>query len=1420
MLRRITKYFLFAIAALALIAVSLFGFVQTGPGKRLIADLAGSAASGNGLTVTIRDIDGFVPTRMNAGRIEIADAQGIFASAEGLDVAWDPLALTGGMISAQTVAARRITLQRLPDLPPGTQSSTSSGLQLPRLDIASLNIGEIELAAPVMGQAMRLSLQGNARLVDPAEGLALDFALDRRDLPGRIAGKVRFAPDTRLLDIDIAADEPQGGLIAGLARIEGQPPVNLAVKGKGSLDDFQAMLSFQAGPDLKAQGQVASRRGEAGHAVTADLTGELAGLLPTHLTALFEGSSTLNARLRVDDKLRVAIDDARLRTAGFGATLKGTLAPQSSEAQLRFTIIGGAADRFAGIVAEAAWQDLFVDGSLTGSFGRPQIKAALTASLPRAQGYGAQMLSATVELLPQADGSFAVAADGGAKGLDADDPKVKAALGDTLEFALTGLLGTDGKPALTAATVKLAPLVAEFTGQATPDGAKGQLRLGRLDLAALSPLAGRTLGGQLSAEADLDLAPGMMRLAGRGSSIGVMTGIAALDGLLKGPAELSGSVLRGADGVIVVEDAGLKARDATLAVGGRIDRATVDLNARLALADLALIDPRLSGVAQGTASFSGTLDKLNLTARIAVPAGLAMGKPVEALEITANAADLTGAPKGQLTVSGRVAGKTALGLVSFASLPQGSYRLDAIDLSVGSNRVTGALTGAANGLLSGTVTVEADNLAELSALALTEMSGKLSAQVALASDEGKQNVSVTAKASGLSAGGQAIGRATIDATVTDAFGVPMIDGIVDIAGMIAGGVAVERAKLAAKGTPTDSAVRFDGVVNGTTIAAEGRLAAEGQATALDLRALSLSRSGMRVALAGPARLRVDGSDITIDSFVLATGKGRAAISGEAGKDRLALDVRLAALPLSLARLGGYDGDLSGTLEGTIKVTGKPQSPDGRYDVRIAGLSNPDIVRSGASPFDITLAGDLRGGRAQVAMTIRNDQLQNTQVTGAVMLAEQVLDLRARGEVALSIANAVLAASGNRLAGKATIDATVNGTFAQPVVRGKVRIADGRFDDVVNGVAISKINGDITGAGRALVLDNLRGQTRNGGAVTLAGRITVDSAAGIPMDVSITFDNAALVSSETARLIADGKVQASGPILSRPKVSGRVAIRRLDINLPDKLSGRAKAIEVRHLNKAPGKKLAGAKASDDKRKAAAKPSTFIADLDITLAAPNGIFVRGMGIEAELGGDLAIRGTSAEPRSLGGFEVKRGRFDGFGKRLDFDKGVISFNGSLDPELDFVAQSESDGIIAKVLIAGPASEPRISFASTPQLPQDEVISRLLFDKSASELTLGQAGQLAQTIAQLSGSGPGMLDKMRQSLGVDSLDVGTENGGEVGMGKRINDRVYLGVKQGAQPNSSKVTIDVDITRNIRAQGATGADGSTEVGIGAEWEY
>ncbi|QIG52198.1 hypothetical protein G5V57_33565 [Nordella sp. HKS 07] len=1266
---------------------------------------------------------------------------------------------------------------------------------------------------PAKGMVRFATLPENAYRLDP-----IDLTVGANQVKGTIstAGSlitgdlVVDAPD--LSDLSALALTPMAGSLKGTVKLSAEGGKQAAVAN--------ATLSLAAGETITAQGSASIERDQTGRAVLLDLKGALAGLLPGNLRPLFEGDTTLNARLHVDDAKVVRVDDVKLQAAGLGATLKGSVDTNGNTAQLRFRLIGGDAARYATLAPGVQWQDWFVDGSLTGPLGQPAVKAAVTLNMPRAEGYGAEVVSATIEALPQTDGAFAITADGNARGLEAADPKVTEALGDTLDFVIAGALGSDGKPQLTGATIKLAPLAAEFTGRATPVTAQGKLRLNRLDLAALSPLAGRSLGGQITAEADLDMTADILRVTGKGSSTGIVTGIAAVDGLLNGATELTGSVERGSDGVLVVKDANLSAKNLALAVGGRIDRSAADLKADLTLADMALIDPRVSGKVQATAAFSGTLDKLALNSKLSIASGTAMGKPVEGLEVIVTAADLTGAPQGDLSFDGRVAGKPAKGLVRFATLPENAYRLDPIDITVGANQVKGTLSTAGS-LITGDLVVDAPDLSDLSALALTPMAGSLKGTVKLSAEGGKQAAVVKATASAVRVAEQGIGRATVDGTVSDAFGTPGFVGTIVVADSTAGGVRIERANIDGSGTAADSTIRLAARVEGTDVTSEARVRPSGATTVVDLRSLALAKGGVRANLAGPSRIEITGSDVAIDNFVLVTGRGRAAVSGRAGKDRLALDVRLAALPLSLARLGGYQGELNGTLEGTITVAGSPTSPTGRYDIRIAGLSNPDIVRSGSGPFDISANGDLRDQRAMINMTIRNRQIQDARVTGSISLPQMLLDLRVVGGVQLSLANPMLAASGNRLAGRAQINATVTGKASEPNLGGTIRLVDARFDDVVNGVSISKINGDIVGSGRSLVLQNIRGQTVNGGRVTLTGRVTVDPAAGLPADIAIAFDKATLISSDTARLVADGRLQASGPLMLRPKIAGRVQVRRLDINLPDRLSGAARPIEVRHIGAPPGRRLAGARPGAAAKAGPARPArAFIADLDLTLSAPNGIFVRGMGIEAELGGNLSLRGTSAEPRSLGGFEFRRGRFDGFGQRLDFSRGIISFNGSLDPELDFVAQTVSGGITAKVLITGPASQPRISFASTPTLPQDEVIARLLFNRGASELTMSQAAQLAQTIAQLSGSGPGMLDKLRQSLGVDSLDVDTENGGSVGMGKRINDRVYLGVKQGAQPNSSKVTIDLDITRNIRAQGAAGADGSTEVGVGAEWDY
>ena len=233
--------------------------------------------------------------------------------------------------------------------------------------------------------------------------------------------------------------------------------------------------------------------------------------------------------------------------------------------------------------------------------------------------------------------------------------------------------------------------------------------------------------------------------------------------------------------------------------------------------------------------------------------------------------------------------------------------------------------------------------------------------------------------------------------------------------------------------------------------------------------------------------------------------------------------------------------------------------------------------------------------------------------------------------------------------------------------------------------------------------------------------------------------------------------------------------------------------------------------------------FDAALDLTLSAPNRIFVRGRGVDAELGGDLRLTGTSAAPVAVGAFELRRGRLSVVGQRLDFTRGRLAFAGDLAPDLDFLAETRAGDVTAQIVVTGPASQPAFAFASQPALPQDEVLSRLLFAKASGNLSAFQALQLAQALAQFSGGGgPDVFDRTRRALGVDSLDIttGASGGAALGASRYIGDRLSVGVRAGAKPEDSAATATIDLTRRLKVQGEVGADGRSSLGVGAEWEY
>jgi translocation and assembly module TamB len=231
--------------------------------------------------------------------------------------------------------------------------------------------------------------------------------------------------------------------------------------------------------------------------------------------------------------------------------------------------------------------------------------------------------------------------------------------------------------------------------------------------------------------------------------------------------------------------------------------------------------------------------------------------------------------------------------------------------------------------------------------------------------------------------------------------------------------------------------------------------------------------------------------------------------------------------------------------------------------------------------------------------------------------------------------------------------------------------------------------------------------------------------------------------------------------------------------------------------------------------------------VVVNLPGRVFVRGRGLESEWQGRIEAQGTASEPRLIGRLEIRRGTFDLLDRRFDLRRGVITFIGSSppNPQIDIEAVATTSDITAIVRIGGDAKQPTFALESQPPLPQDEVLSRLMFNRPANSITPLQAVQLAAAVNRLRGGGPGVLDRLRTALGVDTLDVGgggddttSTAGTTVRAGKYLSEGVYVEGETGTAAQSSKARVEVEILPNVSLQAETGADANS--GVGLKWQF
>ena len=340
-------------------------------------------------------------------------------------------------------------------------------------------------------------------------------------------------------------------------------------------------------------------------------------------------------------------------------------------------------------------------------------------------------------------------------------------------------------------------------------------------------------------------------------------------------------------------------------------------------------------------------------------------------------------------------------------------------------------------------------------------------------------------------------------------------------------------------------------------------------------------------------------------------------------------------------------------------------------------------------------------------------------------------------------------------------------------------------------------------------------------MSASGRVEIDPAGGFPGSLRITGQRAQLVQTSSATAILNLDINLAGPLAHAPRVAGRIDVVSLDVTVPERLPTTLQPLPgTRHLHPTPSAAARLKLEALSKRSRGATPP-FDAVLDLTIAAPGNILVHGRGLNAELAGNLRLTGTLAKPEPVGAFNLRQGRLEILTARLDLTRGNLTFSGDMSPELDLQATTQSGGAALAISVSGPASDPQFAFTADPDLPPDEVLSRLLFGTPSGQLSTGQALALAQAAAQYSNGG-GAFEELRKSLGLAGVDInlGASGGPAIGLSRALNSRISVGVKAGAGAGQTAVGVDVNLGKGFKLQGEAGAEGAVSVGIGAEREW
>ncbi|ABK44982.1 protein of unknown function DUF490 [Magnetococcus marinus MC-1] len=1379
-------------------------------------------------------------------RLAVKDNQGVWLQLEGARLHWSPLALLQGKLRIEALTVQRLHLLRPPHSEP-TQvveakpaDDDGAGVDLRPLlaafELQQAAIAEIQLdAALTGGEALALMLQLG---VAPTAQQEKPFSLS---LKGRAATQLNLDLQGRLglgssptLALKLLA-ELSGNLSHQYLGAALEDTHHLTLTGHGPLEQWQGTLNLDSSAWGKLHSALHLQQQSAGPALQWQGAWQHvpSALLPSWLPDLLTEQG-LPFEMALHTQAEGVVLE-KLALQGRAWQLQGQARVAGEQLQSKLTLQGEDLSVLQPLLGQPLQGQGRVEIEAKGAVTAPLATVKLEVrkgTLPDLQW---EKVVLNLVATPDGAGGYGVETDGMGDLQLASLPEPDRHLTPRWQGAL--------------AWHPQKPLVLDhFTLQErhvklTLDGLFDLLQqsgafnvaLDSADLEKLLQPHGMSGQGRVLLRSRADLHAGLKEI--------VMTSQLRGDGLQKWPEPLASwlgakprvdlqATLRPAEGSVVLTQLQLTTPLAQWRSHGRLNPdGGLALQGQLQMADLAKLGKPLGQdlAGQGVLDLqvAGRVDDPRIKAQLLGSALMQNGERLPELVLDLAAQSLLKTPQGELRLKATHGGDTANLFTQF-KLDQGAQRLHLPKLSL-----QGPKTELEGALVVDLATLGVDgdlrgHVSELRAWhnwhpALAQLEGKV--ELELHGDARQQRVELALLGEQvafqdlglkkLSAKGQLLALNSKQ---------PKLELHTQLQGFEQGEIRLDQLESTLKGGMEK--LNFDltaqGFVEGTlALALQGVVARDEAGMQLDVATLRGRWDETPLALQQPWQMRL-GHDGTLQSqpLDLAWGEGRVQATLHKGLKAANMQLKahldLATLPpVRRADVGGWvtlDAQLQGPLQGPR--LGAKLNLD---KVRLPNPAGGDVpLLNGLVDLHVRPGQPLQG-------TLQLAGLGDQPLQGAFSLPAKFsleparfamapsapLDGKLQGSISL---NRLLPwldlPESQRLAGRLGLDLAVTGTLQKPQPTGHITLKDGQFEQAEAGLRLLDMQMDAQLQGLALKLNHFTAHDGEGGTLKMVGQGAYQEDGLHPVAMQLRLLRMNLVQRDDAVANASGAIDLTGHAQAFA-VKGDITLNHANIYLPDG-AGKPDTEMIDYRVRGESKNRAAEERADAPK----------GTLNVHLKVPGRVFVRGFGLESEWAGDLTVKGTTAEPLVVGKLGITKGQLDLLGRRYAIDKGDVVFVGASppSPQLTVKATTNTGSMEAVVGLEGPAVKPEIVLSSNPERPRDEILSNILFGRDSDHLTAAEAVKLAAALNTLRGGGPGIMDRVQQSIGFDRLELSGDSPqtGAVSVGKYLTDKIYLEIQKGLAPGSRKVRIEMDVGRGVQVE--TNIDETNMPALGLEW--